>query len=632
MYRIDQRDAEVFGLPADICYVLSFERAARHLLDIRMEVATRGALSLDFVLPSWTPGSYKIRDFATNFTLEGVLDERGRPLDVEWRAKNRFRVFCEGAEKLYLKAVYFGNERSVRTTHVSRWYAFVMPSNCLPYVEGRQHEPHHVVVDFEPAQWQRITTSLSPVDHGFPPRLGAVTYDVLADSPIQVGSHSVHAFSVGNRLHEVAILANEPVDEEWVVRCTERVVRVVGAFWGGELPYDRYVFIFHFLPEAFGGLEHARSQVIAVDPSALRELAGAHRFLRLLCHEFFHAWNGKRIRPEGLGPFDYEREQYTPLLWLVEGVTSYYEILLPYWCGYLTQRELLLHLEAEVEKLAHVPGRFFLSVRDSSLLAWVKLYGQSPDGLNRFPSYYLKGALIAWLLDAWILAQTGGKKRLQDGLQALWCRAQQMPDRGFTEEELFSELEAATGVELRPLLWEWLTDRGELPYEDVLPLIGLELQWVKGIAPERLIGEHAVLGQIPGTRFTGISLREQNGGLWVEAVEEFSPAAHAGLAVGDEILAVNGVRVRTIAQWNAFVGMVEGALEIVAVNEGRVYTTRLTPRPYYRARLRARASEDGQSQGFVQQWLREPLPCIPGDGVLVSLWSPWDIELRSSLA
>ncbi len=628
MYRVDQRDAELFGIAADICYVLSFERAERHLLDIRMEVATRGAPWLEFVLPAWTPGSYKIRDFSTNFTLEGVLDERGRPLEVEWRAKNRFRVSCEQAQTVYLKAVYFGNERSVRTTHVNRWYAFVLPSNCLPYVEGRQNEPHLVIVDFDPSRWPRLTTSLSAVDHGFPPRLGALTYDILADSPIQVGSHRVYAFSVKGRLHEVALLSTEPVDEEWIVACAERVVRVVGAFWGGELPYDRYVFIFHLLPGSVGGLEHARSQVISVEPSTLRELSGTHRFLRLLCHEFFHVWNGKWIRPAGFGPFDYSRECYTPLLWFVEGVTSYYEILFPYWCGYFTQRELLVHLGFEIERLAHVPGRFFLSTRDSSLLAWVKLYGQSPDGPNRFPSYYLKGALIAWLLDLWILKQTQGQKRLQDGLRELWRWVQRSPERGVTEDELIAALEAGTGVEVREPLMEWLTDRGELPYEELLPTVGLKLQWVKAADPERLLGEFSVLGRIPASRFTGISLRHDHRGLWVEAVEEFSPGALAGIAVGDEIVAVNGVRVHTTAQWDAFVGMAEGPLEIVAASDGKLYTTRLLPQPYRRAQLCVDATDEAQPP-LLKRWLREPIPAWDQDGVPVSIWSPWDIELRS---
>ncbi len=625
MYRIDQRDRDVFGLPADICYVLSFERAERHLLDIRIETATRGEPYLEFVLPSWTPGSYKIRDFAAHFTLEGVLDERGRPLEVEWLAKNRFRVHCERAEKAFLKAVYFGNERSVRTTYVNRWQAFVMPSNCLPYIEGRQQEPHHLVVERDPARWPRITTALSPVDYSFPPRFGALTYDILADSPLQIGNHQVRACTVEGRVHEIAIVTDEPVDADWIATVVERIVRVTGAFWGGELPYDRYVFILHFTPDGFGGLEHARCHVVAVPPSALRELAGTHRFLRLLCHEFFHTWNGKRIRPVGLGPYDYTQEFYTPLLWLVEGVTTYYDILLPYWCDFFTQRELLVHLGVELEQLFHMPGRFFLSVRDSSLLAWVKLYSKSPDGANRFPSYYLKGAIIAWMLDAHILAQTQGAKRLQDGLRELWYRACQHPERGMIEDEVIAALEAGTGVELGPLLREWLTDRGELPYAEVLSAIGIELRWVETPSPDRLMGERYVFGRIPGMRFTGLTLREDRGSLVVEAVEEFSPAAEAGIAIGDEVLAVNGVRVRTVAQWEALIGMAEGAVSVLAASDGRVYSTQLHPQPWRRLRLELKAA-DGSLQHHLQaQWLRKPLPDPIGRELIpLSLWSPWE--------
>jgi predicted metalloprotease with PDZ domain len=606
MYRIDQRDSQLWALPAEICYVLSFERAERRLLDISIEVTTRGQPFVEFVLPSWTPGSYKIRDFVTDFTVEGVLDERGRLLEVEWRAKNRFRVLCPNAEKVYVKAVYFGNERSVRTTHLNRWYAFIMPSNCLPFVEGRQQEPHHLVVEQDPHRWRSITTPLSPVDGGFPPRFGALNYDILADSPVLVGNHSVRTFTLGDRLHEVAFLCAEPVDEEWLLKAVQQVVQVTWAFWGGRLPYDRFVFFLLFLPELFGGLEHARSLVTGVEPASMRELVGAHRFLRLLCHEFFHTWNGKRIRPEGLGPWDYERETYTPLLWLVEGVTSYYELLLTHWCGFLSQREFLVHLALELDQLAHVPGRFYLSVRDSSILAWVKLYGKSPDGLNRFPSYYLKGAIVAWLLDLWILQQTQGKKRLQDGMRQLWRRAQSHPERGMSEEEVLQALEEGTGVALRAPLMEWLTERGELPYEMLLPQVGLELEWEK--APEKpyLFGDQSLLGRLPVARFTGVTLREEQGGLRVEAVEEFSPAAAAGIAVGDEILALNGVRVRSRAQWDALIGMAEGAVEVLASSEGRIYTTRLVPEQQRRVRLQVRSSADGEASRLLEAWLRPP--------------------------
>ncbi|MCS7176811.1 MAG: PDZ domain-containing protein [Candidatus Kapabacteria bacterium] len=627
MYRIDQRDTEAFGLPASICYTFSFERAERHLLGLRIEAETRGEDALEFVLPTWTPGSYKVREFSTHFTVENALDERGRMLEVEWRAKNRFRVFCPGAQKLYLKAVYFANERSVRTTHVNRWSAFIMPSTCCPYVEGRLQEPCHVVVEHDPARWPRVTTPLAPVDIGFPPRFGAVTYDVLADSPLQVGSHRVAAFTVGDRLHEVAIVSDEPVDEEWLLRAAEQVVRVTAAFWGGELPYDRYVFFFHFVPNGSGGLEHARAHVLAVDPAALREIAGVHRFLRLLCHEFFHTWNGKRIRPVGLGPFDYERELYTPLLWLVEGVTSYYEVMLAYWCGFLTRRELLAHLGWEVEQLSHVPGRYYLSVRDSSILAWVKLYARSPDGPNRFPSYYLKGAQIAWLLDAWIIAQTQGQKRLQDGLQELWRWTRQQPERGWTEEEIVAALEAGTGVGLKEPLMEWLIGRGELPYEEVLPAIGLRLSWTRGSEQDRLVGERSVFGRIPTARFTGLTLRQEDGSVVVEAVEEFSPAAAAGIAVGDELIAVNGIRLRTPGQLEAFLGMAEGPVEILAASDGRLYTTQLSSEPRCRPQLEVVATEGSPQFRLLETWLRKPLlePQL-SEAVPFALWSPWGSE------
>jgi len=270
--------------------------------------------------------------------------------------------------------------------------------------------------------------------------------------------------------------------------------------------------------------------VLGVEEAAFREPAAAQRFLRLLAHELFHAWNGKRIRPRELGPFDYTREVYTPLLWLVEGVTSYYELLCAYWAGVLTQRELLQQLALDVERLAHTPGRFALSVRDSSLLAWVKLYAASPDGVNRFPSYYLKGELIAWLLDLWIVSHSEGRRRLRDGLLGLWERTRQRPHEGLTEEEVLHILQESTGVPLAGMLWQWLSERAELPYEEILKRVGLQLLWEHPQPTPQSLGDGiAIAPQLP-PRFTGLSLRETPEGLLVEAVEDDSPAAHAGIA------------------------------------------------------------------------------------------------------
>jgi predicted metalloprotease with PDZ domain len=619
MYRIEQTDAELLGTQAEIVYELTFDAAERHLLSIELEVTTRGEPCLEFVLPAWTPGSYKIREFSAHFTLLQAEDERGAPLPVEWCEKHRFRVHCASAERVRLRALYYGNERSVRTTHVDRWHAFVMPSNCLPYVEGRQQELHHVVLRRIPAEWSTVTTALSPVEvHEH--RYGALNYDILADSPIEVGSHTVLRCTIDGVVHELAIVSQEPVQSEWLPDAVGRLVPVVRDFWGGSLPYDRYVIIVHVAPGMFGGLEHARSQVLGVEEAAFREPAAAQRFLRLLAHELFHAWNGKRIRPRELGPFDYTREVYTPLLWLVEGVTSYYELLCAYWAGVLTQRELLQQLALDVERLAHTPGRFALSVRDSSLLAWVKLYAASPDGVNRFPSYYLKGELIAWLLDLWIVSHSEGKRRLRDGLLGLWERTRQRPHEGLTEEEVLHILQESTGVPLAGMLRQWLSERAELPYEEILKRVGLQLLWEHPQPTPQSLGDGiAIAPQLP-PRFTGLSLRETPEGLLVEAVEDDSPAAHAGIAVGDELLALDGYRVRTRQQWERILAAAGAPLEVLAASNGRVYRTVLAPELERTARVLIRAEDAAQLQ-LLQAWLQPPLRAPES---LPSAELPWD--------
>ncbi|MBU3698742.1 MAG: M61 family metallopeptidase [Candidatus Kapabacteria bacterium] len=584
MYVIEQRDEQLVNSKAGITYELGFDRAPQHLVSVRMRVDNVAAPELAFVMPSWSPGSYKIRDYAGwqgNVRCYSVNAAGRTELSYRWRDKASLVVSTQGVATVEVEYLIYAHERTVRTSHVNRFHAFLMLTSVCMYVEGRTQETHHVLLKHDQLKWPSTSTALSPVSaptsRGI--LLGALNYDILADSPIEIGDHRVRTFTAAGALHEVAVATNYDVDIDWLADRVKRIVEVETELFGGA-PYDRYVFIIQAYPGAGGGLEHARSSVNAVDPSALLDKTKAIGLLSLLCHEYFHLWNVKRIRPVELGPFDYTRETYTPMLWLAEGLTSYYDNLFAYRCGFATEKEYVDSISRDdIARLAQVQGRFAMSTRDSSYLAWLKLYLQSPDGSNRFPSYYLKGGIIIMLLDIYIIDHTDGKYSMDDALRMMWKRYQDDPSRGMTEDECIAIIEQATRVQVRERLMSWLDGKDELPYDEILKAVGYRVSAAPKKAAAGTFGEAVPSASVPEAPFIGWSLADVGGKVVVRAVDDGSPAQLAGIGIDDELVAIEGIRILNPAQADHVLGgRVGKAVQLTGHCDGRIYTTTIEAR------------------------------------------------------
>jgi len=583
MYSIEQRDEQLRGTQAKITYELSFDRAAQHLVTVLIRVEGISTPEVVAVMPSWSPGSYKIRDYAgwqgNVRAFKGAGASR-IPTTTSWRDKASLVVAADGATSVEIEYVVYAHERTVRTSHVNRFHAFLMLTSICMYVEGRTQEIHHALLKHDRSAWPSVSSALSlvrePNTDGH--LLGALNYDILADSPIELGDHIVTTFTEAGALHEVAVATNFDVDTTWLTAQVQQIVKVETAVFGGA-PYDRYVFIIQAYPGAGGGLEHARSSVNAVDPSQLTDKTKAIGLLSLLCHEYFHLWNVKRIRPRELGPFDYTRENYTTMLWLAEGLTSYYDDLFAYRCGFTTKKEYLEAVSKEhIGRLFAVPGREAMSTRDSSFLAWLKLYMQSPDGNNRFPSYYLKGGVIFLLLDAYIIDHSDGRYSMDDALREMWKRYLADPTKGMSEEECFAIIEQATRVQIRERLKTWLEGTTELPYDEILAGVGLALQYEDKPSEPATFGEKRPFANVPQAPYTGWTLAESNGKLVIRSVDDGSPAAIAGFGIDDELVAIDDRRVVTTAQVDHYLASRrEKGARVTAHCDGRLYNTTINP-------------------------------------------------------
>ncbi|HEY9909686.1 MAG TPA: PDZ domain-containing protein, partial [Thermosynechococcaceae cyanobacterium] len=294
----------------------------------------------------------------------------------------------------------------------------------------------------------------------------------------------------------------------------------------GGLPYDRYLFLLHLSSQGFGGLEPKNSCSLIYQRYGFRRKDKYDRFLQLVAHEFFHLWNVKRLRPKGLETFDYEQENYTPSLWFSEGTTSYYDLIIPYRAGLYDTAGYLSALSREVARYLTTPGRKVQPLSESSFDAWVKLYRPDANSANAQMSYYLKGEMVSLLLDLLIRARHGNQRSLDDVLRQLWEQFGQ-PEIGFTPEQLQQTIEAVAETSLDRFFHRYLHTTEELPFDDYLAPFGVRLQSVATEEPP----------------FLGLTLKTEAGREAVKFVEMASPAQKAGIAPGDELLAIDGIRV-----------------------------------------------------------------------------------------
>jgi predicted metalloprotease with PDZ domain len=388
--------------------------------------------------------------------------------------------------------------------------------------------PHEIVIT--PAEgWKRSVTALPPMNGG-EHRYRAPDYDTVVDSPIVIGNPAVYDFEVDGKKHSLVNVGEGGVfDGARAARDLEAIVKEDRRLWGF-LPYDRYVF-FNMITEAGGGLEHKNSTVLMTNRWSTRTRRAYLSWLELASHEYFHAWNVKRLRPAELGPFDYENENITRSLWIAEGFTDYYADLQVLRAGLQSREEYLEDLSSTIELLQTTPGRLVQSAEMASFDAWIKYYRPDENSNNTSISYYTKGTVIAFLLDAKIRKATNGAKSLDDVMRAAYEKFS--GPKGYTPEQFRVVIEQVAGLSLQGL-WESTVEvTSELVYSEALDAFVLVFK------------AHA---QQPADRasrpWLGVTTRNDNGRLVITQVQRGSPADVAGLNVDDEILAIDDFRVR----------------------------------------------------------------------------------------
>jgi predicted metalloprotease with PDZ domain len=506
-------------------------RPHRHLFQVTFTATGPLPETVEVRMPVWTPGSYLVREYARNIQELEVTSPTGARLAIEKISKNAWRV--EGASDGFVfRFASYANELTVQSAHLDETHGFIHTPALCPYVEGYLASPCEVTV--VPFEGWNVATGLEPVD-GEPNRYRAEDYDELADCPIECGEFLDVSFTARRRKHRIVISGGGNYDVRAFVRDTKRIVEEELEFWGGA-PYKHYTFICHVYPGARGGLEHRNSTVLGIDSFGFHPRKKYENdVLSLVAHEFFHTWNVKRIRPAVLGPFDYSQENYTRLLWVFEGITSYYDNLLVRRAGLMTPKRYLKNVASEIGKLQQTPGRRRQSLAESSFDTWIKFYRQNEHSPNSIVSYYLKGSLVALLLDLHIREKTDAKVSLDDVMRALWRRYETDP-RGIDEDEFERIAAEVSGLDLRKFFRRAVHSTDELDFDAALKPFGLRLATKR----KGLDGD----GDEGPTPWLGIETELKDGGVGVKVVYDESPADTAGLNAGDLIVAIDGYRVK----------------------------------------------------------------------------------------
>jgi len=604
-------------------YTVSFEERTAHYINVKLTIPAPATDSFALMMATWTPGSYLIREYSRHVDHVLVNTTPEVPVTIEKNSKNRWQVKCVAGKDVVVSWRVYCHEMSVRTNWVDEEMAvlcgaatFLTPADIQPV----EHRVHFDV----PLHWARTVTSLEAVP-GREHTYKAASFDELVDSPILAGNPVLQDFEAGGINHVVASLGDSSLwDTAKAATDVQRIVTQQQSFWG-TVPYSRYKFL-NVISEASGGLEHDNSTLVMTSRWNFRDKEKYEDWLSLMSHEFFHTWNVRRLRPANLATYDYEVENNTRSLWVSEGITSYYEDLILVRAGLINQTSYLKRLSKIVEKLQSNPGRNVQSLVESSFDTWIKFYRPDENSANSRVSYYVKGCIVGFLLDAKIREATNNAKSLDDVMRSLYQR--HSGPKGFSETEFASIVSAVAGTDMTGWLAQHVETADELDYQQATNWFGLHFPQDSASDKSADLDESAETTEPDAqpksdakesgddttktaaakkpSPWLGVTTSEGSGPLVITGVIAGSPAVVAGLNVDDELLAFNQYRASSKSWKDQLkqLGTAE-AIQMLISRRGIVRTLEVTlvPEPTQKWQLKAVAKPSDEQKARLANWL-----------------------------
>src|SRR5213594_1835855 len=378
----------------DVEYTVAVRNPVQHLYDVEMLMKGIRETAISVSMPAWEPGRYTILDYAKNVQDFRAVSGRGQPLKWEQTDKQTWRISKAAADDVTVRYQVFSRL-------LTDQMADMTASSTFMYVVGQKHVPYSVKYSV-PGNWKVYTGLEKRGD-----RYHAGDYDIFVDSPAFIGEFKVLEFQAAGANHRLVFSKPDISMTAPQVEADVKEIVEAGVAIFGKAPYKEYTFLFKVQPQGGNsGLEHLNSTRITVGENDFVSQTTYREFLGTVAHEYFHLWNVKRIRPKVLGPFDYTREVHTRLLWVAEGITSYYADLLLTRAGIDFPAEYFGRLGVLIDSMEHASGRRMMSAEEASWNAWFR----SDNAENTSISYYVKGELIGLLLDVEIRARTKNQK------------------------------------------------------------------------------------------------------------------------------------------------------------------------------------------------------------------------------
>lgn len=516
----------------------------RHHFEVSCRVANP-APEQRFSLPSWTPGSYLLREYARHVVAIRAASD-GSPAPLEKVSKSSWQTDEAGAE-LTVTAEVFALDRSVRGAYLDAKRGYFNGVCLFLAPEGLEADPAEVVLerpkDPRATGW-RVATAMQAVevdDDGFG-RYRAENYDELIDHPFEIGDFAEVEFEAAGVPHRLVIAGRHQTDMDRIAADLARLCEAQIGFFGLPAPFRRYLFLGYAAGRGRGGLEHRASSslIFSRDNLPVRGQGAVsenyRNFLSLCSHEYFHAWNVKRIKPRAFSPYRLDRRSHTRLLWVVEGVTSYYEDVLLLRSGLIDAAAYLRSLGKKLTRVYQTPGRLRQSLSEASFEAWDKYYKPEVNFLNANVNYYGKGALAALALDLTLRRESA--TTLDEVMRELWKRYGQsgegMPETAF--EQLVQDL---SGLDLTEFFDAAVRGTDDLPLAELMADFGVTLAFRRDKRFGRAGGGAGAAAAPPLE--LGIRFRPHGAGLEVAVVTADGPAERAGVSPGDILIAIDGL-------------------------------------------------------------------------------------------
>ena len=513
-------------IQANVLVGITIDQPQHHYAQIKINFDKFTTKQANFHLPTWRTGRYEILNLANGIREFSAVDNQGNKLEWQKLDKDTWQVQGTLGKKVQISYQVYANQLGKRTRHIDDSHAFIDASTVVMYNDDFRDNKH--IIDLQvPANWNSVSgLEIGKSSDGDIHQFIAKNYDVLVDSPIETGINEHHQFTIEGLDYELVIWGKGNYNSAKMVADLKVLVQQSKHIWD-DYPFKRYVFMVHATSGARGATEHLNSTIIQTSRFKFAERSDYLRFISTAAHEFVHTWNVKQYRPKGLVPYDYQKENYSTLLWLSEGSTSYLQNQLLLRGDLMSSKEFLEGLAKRITGYLHKPGRQSQTIAQSSFNKWSEEGGDY--GNNHSVNIYSEGFLVSWLLDFSIMEKTGLAKSYRDIHNRLY-QDYKIP-KGFDEGDLLTLLNELTSEDYQAWWQENVHGFAQVDFNALLAQAGLTMSY----------GEKSS-GQLKQVAWSGIHTKQVTNGLEITRVEKNSPAWQTGLTLGDIIVAVDGLR------------------------------------------------------------------------------------------